>query len=98
MSRITVTLPADLRQAVQQAAEGADVSFSSIVSDALNAWVRGGAAGELLGRADRSGVVDALVASPALPGDQVLTSDLEDLTDLIHASTRAGSRVRVVAV
>ena len=41
MARVTVTLPADLRQAVQQAAEGADVSFSSIVSDALDAWMRG---------------------------------------------------------
>ena len=52
-------------------------------------------AGELLARAGRSDVVDALVAMLALPGDQVLTSDPDDLSDLIDAR---GLEIRVVAV
>ena len=42
-------------------------------------------AGVLLGRAESSDVVDALVALLALPGDQVLTSDPEDLSRLLDA-------------
>lgn len=40
-SRVTVSLPAELRDAAQLAAERADVSFSSVVADALASWVRG---------------------------------------------------------
>jgi hypothetical protein len=43
-------------------------------------------AGELLGRADGADVVDALAVLLALPGDQVLTSDPEDLSRLASAS------------
>ncbi|MGH3490523.1 MAG: hypothetical protein ACRDP8_21760 [Actinopolymorphaceae bacterium] len=52
-------------------------------------------AGSLLARAGTSDVVDALVALLAQPGDQVLTSDPEDLGRLssVHLSD-----VRVVAV
>jgi hypothetical protein len=42
-------------------------------------------AGELLGRAGASDVVDALVALLVLPGDQVLTSDTDDLGRLVAA-------------
>lgn len=40
-------------------------------------------AGELLGAAGRSDVVDALLAVLVLPGDQVLTSDPGDLRQLL---------------
>lgn len=52
-------------------------------------------AGVLLGRAGCSDVVDALVAMLALPGDQVLTSDVDDLSRLVDAR---GGNVTVVAV
>ena len=39
--RVTVSLPAELRQAVQHVADEAGVPFSSLVSGALTAWVRG---------------------------------------------------------
>jgi len=52
-------------------------------------------AGELLGRVQAADVVDALLALIALPGDQLLTSDPDDLT--ILASAR-GIDVRVVRV
>jgi hypothetical protein len=42
-------------------------------------------AGELVGRARTSDVVDALVALLALPGDQILTSDADDLRTLLEA-------------
>lgn len=42
-------------------------------------------AGELLRRAGGADVVDALVALLALPGDQVLTSDADDLARLLRA-------------
>lgn len=53
------------------------------------------AAGELLAAAGSADVVDALLALVALPGDQVLTSDPDDVAAL--AETR-GVRVTVVAV
>ena len=52
-------------------------------------------AGVLLGRADSADVVDALAVLVALPGDQVLTSDPEDLARLAAAND---VDVRVVAV
>lgn len=52
-------------------------------------------AGELLGRAESSDVVDALVAMLTLPGDQPLTSDPDDLAPLVAVRQPA---VRVVAV
>jgi hypothetical protein len=52
-------------------------------------------AGELLAVAGGSDVTDALVALQALPGDQILTSDPDDLTALVDA---AQSAVRVVQV
>ena len=39
--RVTVSLPAELRQVVQRVADDAGVPFSSLVSGALTAWVRG---------------------------------------------------------
>jgi hypothetical protein len=51
-------------------------------------------AGELLGRTRSSDVVDALVALLALPGDQLLTSDVSDLAGLVEAQ---GGGIRVVA-
>jgi hypothetical protein len=39
--RATVSLPADVMQAAQQAATDADVPFSSVVNEALRAWLRG---------------------------------------------------------
>ncbi|CAN5323716.1 hypothetical protein BH20ACT8_BH20ACT8_10150 [soil metagenome] len=52
-------------------------------------------AGDLLGRAECSDVVDALVALLAMPGDQLLTSDPHDLGPLVDAY-HAGVRVVVV--
>jgi hypothetical protein len=52
-------------------------------------------AGVLLGHADSADVVDALAVLLALPGDQVLTSDPEDLSRLAAAND---VEVRVVAV
>ncbi len=52
-------------------------------------------AGELLGRAGTSDIVDALVALLALPGDQLLTSDPDDLVPLVDACQ---VHVRVVTV
>ena len=40
------------------------------------------AAGELLARTGTTDVVDALLSLVAVPGDQVLTSDPDDLTTL----------------
>jgi len=42
-------------------------------------------AGELLGEAGGSDVVDALVAAAVRPGDQVLTSDPDDIAQLLQA-------------
>lgn len=39
-ARVTITLPSDLREAAQRAAEVAGAPFSTVVSDALAAWVR----------------------------------------------------------
>ncbi len=39
--RVTVSLPADVRQAAQRVAERTGVAFSTIVNDALSAWLRG---------------------------------------------------------
>jgi hypothetical protein len=52
-------------------------------------------AGELLAVAGGCDVTDALVALQALPGDQILTGDLDDLTTLVDAAQIA---VRVVQV
>lgn len=40
-ARVTVTLPAELRQAAQDAADAAGVPFSAVVAAALAGWVRG---------------------------------------------------------
>ncbi len=42
-------------------------------------------AGELLGRTGTTDVVDALLALLARPGDQLLTSDPDDLAQLVEA-------------
>ena len=41
IERVTVSLSAELRHAAQKAADNAGVAFSSVVSEALEAWVRG---------------------------------------------------------
>lgn len=53
------------------------------------------AAGTLLGDAGMADVVDALLAMLARPGDQVLTSDPDDLHALLAAR---GTEAHVVAV
>lgn len=50
-------------------------------------------AGELLGRAGREDVVDALLVNIAATGDRILTSDPEDILHLVAACGRA---VRVI--
>lgn len=40
-TRVTITLPAEIREAVQVAAERSGVPFSAVVSSALAAWTRG---------------------------------------------------------
>jgi len=52
-------------------------------------------AGILLGRANRSDVVDAALVLLASDGDSILTSDVRDLTPLAH---HAGVHVDIVAV
>jgi hypothetical protein len=39
--RVTVSLPAEVRQAAQRVAQDAGVPFSTVVAEALAAWVRG---------------------------------------------------------
>lgn len=39
--RVTISLPAPLRSAVQRIAEESGTPFSAVVSSALEAWVRG---------------------------------------------------------
>jgi len=41
ITRVTVTLPAELRRAAQDAASSAGIPFSTVVSEALAAWLRG---------------------------------------------------------
>lgn len=51
-------------------------------------------AGALLGESGSSDVVDALLAGHALPGDQVLTSDPEDLAHLLRTRQIAAQVIR----
>jgi len=53
------------------------------------------AAGELLRDSGGSNVVDALVALVTRPGDQVLTSDPADITDLLDSRRLQATVVRV---
>ena len=53
------------------------------------------AAGEVLGASGGSDVVDALVALATHPGDQVLTSDVDDLTGLLDARRVKATIVQV---
>ena len=39
--RVTVSLPAEVRQAAQRVAHEVGVSFSAVVADALASWLRG---------------------------------------------------------
>jgi acyl-homoserine lactone acylase PvdQ len=39
--RVTVSLPAEVRRAAQRVAQESGVPFSSVVADALSAWLRG---------------------------------------------------------
>ncbi len=52
-------------------------------------------AGTLLGRTRSSDVVDALVALLAVPGDQILTSDVDDLRPLVETRDVSATVVRV---
>ncbi len=54
----------------------------------------GRAAGELLGRARQSDVIDAAVVLVARDGDDIVTSDPEDLRPLAAASARHVELVR----
>jgi hypothetical protein len=38
--RVTISLPIEVRQAAQRIAEATGVAFSSVVNDALAAWLR----------------------------------------------------------
>ncbi len=40
-ARVTITLPAELHEAVQSVAERNGLAFSAVVSEALAGWVRG---------------------------------------------------------
>lgn len=53
------------------------------------------AAGVLLAASNSQDVVDALLADCALPGDQVLTSDPDDLTHLLRTREVAARVIRV---
>ncbi|MGD9754375.1 MAG: hypothetical protein AB7W59_25570 [Acidimicrobiia bacterium] len=53
------------------------------------------AAGELLATSRSSDVVDALLAQLALPGDQILTSDPDDLTALLAARSVVAAIITV---
>lgn len=41
VERVTVSLPAQVRQAAQQIAESTGTSFSAVVTSALESWMRG---------------------------------------------------------
>lgn len=41
VERVTISLPAELRRAAQEAADRAGTPFSTVVATALAAWVRG---------------------------------------------------------
>jgi predicted transcriptional regulator len=41
VEKVTVSLPAQVRQAAQQLAEATGQSFSAVVSSALESWMRG---------------------------------------------------------
>jgi hypothetical protein len=41
IDRVTVSLPAEVRQAAQRVAQESGVPFSSVVAEALSAWLRG---------------------------------------------------------
>jgi len=41
IDRVTVSLPTEVRQAAQRVAQETGVPFSTVVADALAAWVRG---------------------------------------------------------
>lgn len=53
------------------------------------------AAGELLASSQSSDAVDALLAQLALPGDQILTSDPEDLAALLAARSTSATIITV---
>lgn len=53
IERVTVSLPAELRQAAQRAADANGSAFSSVVADALRSWVRGQRIDELLADYER---------------------------------------------
>jgi len=70
--RVTVSLPAEVKEAAQRVATAMGVPFSS---------------------APTPHEVDALVALLALPGDLVVTSDVDDLSNLLgHRGVRATVR------
>ena len=41
VDRVTVSLPVEVREAAQRVAQGEGLSFSAVVTSALESWVRG---------------------------------------------------------
>jgi hypothetical protein len=66
IERVTVSLPADVKAAAQQVATHAGVPFSSVVSEALAAWLR-------------SRLVDAWLAQYQVEFGAFTEDELQDL-------------------
>ncbi len=59
MERVTVSLPAEIRRTAQEVADEEATSFSAVVVDALEAWLRGRRVDAWLGEhQDRAGDFD----------------------------------------
>ena len=91
-----VTTAPVVGQAWRSGSRQARLARSMSMIDVRTVSLRDGQdAGELLGEARSSDIVDALLATIVLPGDQVLTSDPEDLPRILGAR---GVETRIVTV
>lgn len=81
-----VTVAPVVGQAWRDGARQARLARALLMVDVLDVDLASAqAAGEVLRESGGSDVVDALVALAARPGDQVLTSDPEDVAELLGA-------------
>lgn len=91
-----VTVAPVVGQAWRDGARQARLARALLMVDVLDVDLASAqAAGEVLRESGGSDVVDALVALAARPGDQVLTSDPEDVAELLGARRVKATVVRV---
>ena len=77
------------------ASERGDLRVTALLHSAERAQVAVRPIGVLLGLADMDDVIDASVVDIAVDGDEILTSNAEDIRALVRA---AGRRVTVTAI